>query len=444
MRRLLVAGLLVLATAACTTPGSDPSANSVDTSKPVSTDISKLPDTTLEVWTSESGERLEILRKLSAQFEAANPNVTVEWTIRDFGSYPAQIKLALSSEDGPDVAIGNLGWSLDGPLIKAGLFRPLDDYAEAYGWNERYPDVGLRQLRFSEDGTEYGTGPIWGTPYASDVIGWFYNTEMLDRLGKDVPSTMAELEELLATSKAAGQQPIVFGNKDAWPAWHLAYNLIDQYATTDEVTGIVYGDQGSTYTAEGIEAAIQKIVEWKNKGYIREDINAVVQADASAGFVKGEGLLFPAGSWEAVGMPKDYGFFLTPPVEEGEPRRATGSFGYAFHIAANSDSVPQGAAFLDWMSNRNAAQTFFAKGDIAPLPVEDPKLKDGKVFHDIYGAWESVLENDTLLPYLEFATPTSAEVAYPVMQQMLAGQKGIDDGLQEIEEDRKAFLEENR
>ena len=80
--------------------------------------------------------------------------------MRDFGAYPAQIKLALSSDDGPDVAIGNLGWSLDGPLIKAGLFRPLDDYAEAYGWDTRYPEVGLRQLKFSEDGTEYGEGPI--------------------------------------------------------------------------------------------------------------------------------------------------------------------------------------------------------------------------------------------------------------------------------------------
>lgn len=176
MRRLLIAGLflLVFATAACTTPGRDPGANAVDTSKKVSTDISGEPDTTLDVWTSEGGSRLEILQKLGKEFEAANPNVKVKWTIRDFGSYPAQIKLALSSKDGPDVAIGNLGWSLDGPLIKAGLFRPLDDYAEAYGWDERYPEVGLRQLRFSEDGKVYGEGPIWGTPYASDVIGWFY------------------------------------------------------------------------------------------------------------------------------------------------------------------------------------------------------------------------------------------------------------------------------
>ena len=339
-RRLLItaaAAATALLATACTTPGQERA--EVDTSKPVETDITGLPDTTLSVWTSEGGTRLEILKKLGKEFEAANPNVKVKWTVRDFGSYPAQIKLALSSEDGPDVAIGNLGWSLDGPLIKAGLFRPLDDYAKAYGWDTRYPEVGLRQLKFSEDGTEYGEGPIWGAPYASDVIGWFYNKDLLADLDMEVPTTLAELEDVLAASKSAGQQPIVFGNKDAWPAWHLLYNLVDQYAPIDDVSGIVYGDEGATYESDEIKEATEKMVEWKDAGYIRDDVNAIAQADASAGFLKGNGLFFPAGSWEAAAMPDNIGFFLTPPIEEGETPRATGSFGYAWHIASNSDNV---------------------------------------------------------------------------------------------------------
>ena len=339
------------------------------------------------MWTSEGGTRLEILKKLAKEFEAENPNVTVKWTVRDFGTYPAQIKLALSSEDGPDVAIGNLGWSLDGPLIKAGLFRPLDDYAKAYGWDTRYPEVGLRQLKFSEDGTEYGEGPIWGTPYASDVIGWFYNKDLLADLDMEVPTTLDELEDVLAASKAAGQQPIVFGNKDAWPAWHLLYNLVDQYAPIDDVSGIVYGDEGATYETDEIKEATAKMVEWKEAGYIRDDVNAIAQADASAGFLKGNGLFFPAGSWEAAAMPDNIGFFLTPPIEEGETPRATGSFGYAWHIASNSDNVQAGAAFIDFTTNEDAAREFFAAGDIAPLPVEDPELKEGELYSDIFDAW---------------------------------------------------------
>jgi len=137
MRRLqvLMALLLLVLVTACTTPGQE--REDAAEAAPVDTDVDALPDTTLSVWTSESGSRLEILKKLAKQFTKEHPNISVKWTIRDFASYPAQIKLALNSDDGPDVCIGNLGWALDGPLIKAGLLRPLDDYAEAYGWDTR-------------------------------------------------------------------------------------------------------------------------------------------------------------------------------------------------------------------------------------------------------------------------------------------------------------------
>lgn len=452
MRRRLflavVAGSAALVTSACTTPGTAPSEQTSTTpgasASAVSTDISALPQQTLSVWTAESGERLKLLQELGTKFEAAHPNVKVSWTVRDFGSYPAQIKLALSSNDGPDVAIGNLGWSLDGPLIKAGLFRPLDDYATAYGWDERYPEIGLRQLKFTADGKTYGEGPIWGVPYAADVIGWFYNVKQLEATGLPVPATMADLEKVLAASKAAGQQPIVLGNKDAWPAWHLAYNLINQYASADTVTGIVYNTGGATWTDPAIGQALEKMVEWSKAGYISKDVNSIAQADASAGFIKGKGLFFPAGSWEAAAMPPEgFGFFLTPPLQAGTPARATGSFGYAFHVAANSDKVPAAAAFLDFVSDEDAARAFFADGDIAPLPVADPQLKQGKVYADIYDAWKTVLGNDALLPYLEFATPTSGEILYPTLQKLLAGKEKVADALPAIEADRQKFVASN-
>ena len=113
------------------------------------------------IWTSESGTRLEILKQLGRPVPGGEPeHQASSGPCVTSASYPAQIKLALNSDDGPDVAIGNLGWSLDGPLIKAGLFRPLDDYAKAYGWDTQYPEVGLRQLKFTEDGNVYGEGPI--------------------------------------------------------------------------------------------------------------------------------------------------------------------------------------------------------------------------------------------------------------------------------------------
>lgn len=440
----IVVALAGLALTACTTPGaSAPSSSTVPTGT-VSTDVSGLPNQTLSVWTAEGGTRLDILKKLADEFTAAHPNIKVNWTVRDFGAYPAQIKLALTSNDGPDVCIGNLGWSLDGPLIKAGLLRPLDDYAAAYGWAKRYPAVGLRQLKFTQDGKKYGEGSIYGAPYAADVIGWFYNKDLLAKLNKQVPTTMTQLEDVMAASKAAGQQPIIVGNKDAWPAWHLAYDLIDQYASAAEVSGIVYDDAGASYSNPQLAKALNVMVDWKAKGYIAADVNAVAQADASAAFAKGKALFFPAGTWEAAAMPSNIGFFLTPPLDAATTPRATGSFGYSFHVSSRSKQVPAAAAFLDWMSNEHAAKEFFASGDIAPITVTDPVLKPGSLFKEIYDSWTTVLKDNGLLPYLEFATPTASEVLYPQLQQVLAGKTDVNAALAAMEADRQAFITSNK
>ena len=65
------------------------------------------------------------------------------------------------------------------------------------------------------------------------------------------------------------------------------------------------------------------------------------------------------------------------------------------------------------MSNEDAAREFFAAGDIAPLAVEDPELKEGELYTDIFDAWTTVLDNNTLMPYLEFSTPTARRGAIP-------------------------------
>ena len=58
-------------------------------------------------------------------------------------------------------------------------------------------------------------------------------------------------------------------------------------------------------------------------------------------------------------------------------------------------------------------------------PSTDPELKPGQLYQDIYDAWTSVLDNNALLPYLEFATPTAPEVQYPTFQRILAGKTSV-------------------
>jgi raffinose/stachyose/melibiose transport system substrate-binding protein len=400
----------------------------------------------LEVWTPEGGTRLQLVQKRADQFSAAHPDLKVNFTIRDFGSYPPQLKLALGSDSPPDVVIGNLGWSLDGPLIKAGLLRPLEPWAARYGWNKRFPEVAQRQMRFSADGKQFGRGPIFGIPYAADVIGWFYNVGKLKKLNIGVPATLAELEAALETARRAGEVPIMLGNKQQWPGLHLFYLVSDDLASDREINGIVFGDRSVKWTAPSFVASARKLSQWNDKGYISAGVNSMSADDALAKFIRGTGVFLPTGSWNAAelsaAMHDDVAFFLTPPVRKGDPRRATGSVGYGWHIAATSRQADLAAEFIDFMTQEAFAIHLAASGDLSPLELGDrtPQMLS-PLAGEISAAWQSVLANGTLLPYLEFSAPNGTEVLYPTMQSIISGHDTPEKGLALIEQSREKFLD---
>ena len=401
---------------------------------------------TLEVWTPESGSRLQLVQRRAGEFSAAHPDVAVNFTVRDFGSYPAQLKLALASDRPPDVAIGNLGWSLDGPLIKAGLLRPLDAWAARYGWDKRFPDAARAQMRFTTDGRQFGSGPIFGIPYAADVIGWFYNVRKLAALRVPVPATLAELESSFESARQAGEIPIMLGNKAQWPGLHLFYLVSADLASDEEINGIVFGNRSVKWTAPGFVQSARRLALWNAKGFIEAGANGLSPADALAKFTLGSGVFLPAGSWNvaelSAAMGDNVAFFLTPPIRAGDPRRATGSVGYGWHITAASRQPDLAAEFIDYMTRDEFAIELVAGGDITPLDLGErtPQLPS-RLAGDVYAAWQSVVSNGTLLPYLEFAAPNGAEVLYPTMQSMIAGHETPEQGLARIEQSREEFLD---
>lgn len=404
---------------------------------------------TLEVWTPESGARLQLVQQRAEQFSVAHPGVKVNFTVRDFGSYPAQLKLALASDSAPDVVIGNLGWSLDGPLIKAGMLRALDPWVARYGWDKRFPEVAQRQMRFTADGKQFGRGAIFGIPYAADVIGWFYNVDKLEALNVGVPATLDELEADLEIARRAGEVPIMLGNKPQWPGLHLFYLVSDRLASDHEINGIVFGDRSVQWTAPGFVASARKLAQWNAKGYIAAGANSMSPADALARFARGAGVFLPAGSWNAAelaaAMGDNVAFFLMPPLRKGELNRATGSVGYGWHITAASRQPDLAAEFIDFMTQEAFAIQLTAGGDISPIELGDraPQMPS-RLAGEIFAAWRSVLANSTLLPYLEFSAPNAAEVLFPTMQSIIAGHVPAEEGLELIEQSRKEFLDSLR
>ena len=138
-----VAAVAALGLAGCT-PGS--SAAAPHPTGPVQTDMAKLGKITLTEWDNRTvpGET-QAQNKVNAEFEAKYPNITIHRVSKSFTDFEATIKLALSSPNPPDVTQINQGYGDVAIFAEAGLLRPLDDYAKAYGWASRYNPALLAQ-----------------------------------------------------------------------------------------------------------------------------------------------------------------------------------------------------------------------------------------------------------------------------------------------------------
>ena len=74
---------------------------------------------------AEAGDEATLTRA-AAQFEAANPGVTIDASYLGWDDFMATIKLKLADNNPPDLAHGNQGFTVDGTLVQNGLIISLE------------------------------------------------------------------------------------------------------------------------------------------------------------------------------------------------------------------------------------------------------------------------------------------------------------------------------
>src|SRR5919198_1458023 len=208
MRRLAVLLLAAALVAGCGTPGGSSKDNAKQAEQQEQSakkiDVAKAGKVTLTVWDQEGrgGQRRQI-SDLNAEFMRRYPNVTIKRVAKSFTDLNATLNLAVSSDKAPDVVQANQGRPTMGQLVKGGLLRPLDTYAAAYGWPDRYSSVLLDLNRFSPDGKTFGEGKLYGVSQMGEIVGVFFNRDKVP----EAPQSFADFEQALADAKAHGDTP---------------------------------------------------------------------------------------------------------------------------------------------------------------------------------------------------------------------------------------------
>jgi raffinose/stachyose/melibiose transport system substrate-binding protein len=440
---VILIAIMAIVSVACT-PGGEVQQASAPPA-PASTGVTETGPITLTVWDQESGQVAKVWDQLNDEFTQKYPNVTIERVNRDFGELKSLLKLAISGPNGPDVVEANQGWPDMGQLVKAGLLLPLDNYATAYGWDERVSENVLAVSSWTPDGQQFGTGSLFGYTTMGEIVGVYYNKQILSDLGVDVPTTFDEFEQDLAAASQAGVVPIQFGNNDGFPGIHEYAVIQDQMAPVSYLTDLIFGLQGNELsfdTPENLQAAAT-LQEWASKGYFTPGFGGGGYDDAVANFVKGEGLFMITGNWivENLGADNhDYGFILLPPMESGGAPVSTGGAGFPLSIAAGSEHPDAAAAYIDWMTSDHASDLLLQVGQL-PLHTgaTAPSVQEGTVLADVVSAAATVTASNGVVPYEDWATPTFYDTLTAAIQELMGARITPEEFVSKVEEDYSAF-----
>lgn len=183
---LTVLGLLLSACGGGTTATEAPVVEPTEAPTEAATEEAPIePAATLRIWADDT--RTPILQDLADDFLA---EYNVELVVEDLGvvqDIRSQALIAIPAGEGPDIFLGVHDWL--GALVDSGLVAPID--------------LGDRSGEFVQsnlDAFTYTDGQLYGLPYASENLGFFYNTELVS----EPPTTWAEVLEIGRTLKAEG------------------------------------------------------------------------------------------------------------------------------------------------------------------------------------------------------------------------------------------------
>lgn len=233
--------------------------------------------TTLKVW--GMGSEGKLLEKMSAKFEAENPDIKVEVQALPWDQAHDKLLTAVASKTGPDVIQMGTSWIPE--FADAGALLDLTEYTKEYANIDpaNYFDSSLETTRFNDE--------YVGVPWYIDTRVLYYRTDLLESVGyKDGPSNWDELKD--AATKLAARGDDMYGidldQKDQMFTMAYAWQNGSEPITDDMVPRFN-------------EAPYVEAVTFLNSFFKEGLAQAVSDMDITQAFASGVKPMFVSGPW---------------------------------------------------------------------------------------------------------------------------------------------------
>ena len=244
--------------------------------------------TVLTMWciATESDANRPAYEAAIAAYEAAHPDIKIEWEAFENQSYKTKIKAAMSDPDSlPDIFFTWSGAFL-GDFVEAGTVYCVDEAYEPFA--AQLPEVMLQNSTY--DGHHYAI------PLTYNIVALFANMDLLAEVGWDhVPQTYEDLTACCDALVEKGIVPFGCAGKETWCVTEYLEPIIEKTIGYEALNEIFAG-RGS-WNDPAIATAVDTFQEMINKGYFDPNGMALGNDEVKANFIAGKTAFYQNGSW---------------------------------------------------------------------------------------------------------------------------------------------------
>ena len=315
---LVLVFCMVLALVACSTKPA--------TTEQPANEPAKEEKTVLKLWciATESDANRPAYEKAIAEFEAAHPDIKIEWEAFENASYKPKIQVAMNDPDTlPDIFFTWSGAFL-GDFVDAGNVMRLDDAYKPFA-NE-LPEVMLSNSTYN--------GGHYAVPLTYNIVTLFANMDLLAKAGWDrVPETYEDLIACCDALVANGIVPFGCAGKEGWCVTEYVEPMIEKTIGYEKLNKIFTGAE--SWNDPAIADAVNKFQEMINKGYFDPNGAALGNDEVKANFIAGKTAFYQNGSWNCGEINDAEGNFKVALFPVLDTEKAT----YGQVIGGPSDSL---------------------------------------------------------------------------------------------------------
>ncbi len=353
---------------------------------------------TLRVLVHQNPPLTEYMEQFNADFEAANPGVTVDMSIvAPGGDYATSIQTRLSAADvdildycvdpcaGFSGAIQPYMSGVDKPtwqqLIEAGLIMDITD--EPFVQN--FDEASIRDAA-TFDGRVYAIN-VGRVSYS----GMFVNNDLLAELDVALPTTWSELVGACEAIVESGNQCMTLGGGDTWPIFVGAYGLLG--AAFPDQAGLVEGLwNGDIKWNEGAGLELIEKFQVFATEMLEPGVTGLGHNEATARYAAGDVAFMPTGVWQApvledAGPEFDWTYVPFPGSDDpADNQYLFGKYDMSWMIAADTPHADMAKAYLAALADPDNYQEFVdATGYLPTQPTATLDSKLGQAVAPLLG-----------------------------------------------------------